>query len=126
MLGHTQKLGHAGEKSIYCFRKLLPEYEIFLDFYPNNGKPRQPGCLFPSDIVGSCSHGRSIQFFAESIETKTGFMAIECDTWEDYISKSCIGDLIPMGFLTPSTARGMFFLQTGEGPKFARYQKINY
>lgn len=112
---------------LLCFSPTRCELSLYFtaDFFPNNGKARQPGCVFPFDLIGGCSHGRSYQYFAESIESKRGFMALACRSWEDYISKNCIGDLVPMGFILPNSTRGTFFLQTGEGPKFARLEKIN-
>lgn len=106
LLGHNQNLGHA-------------------DFYPNGGKAAQPGCDFTSDFVGGCSHGRSYRYFAESIQTKNGFLSFECDSWEDYEAKRCEGDPVPMGESTPDEARGTYFLETSAGPRFARLVKIN-
>lgn len=106
LLGHNSNLGHA-------------------DFFPNGGKAAQPGCDFTSDFVGACSHGRSYRYFAESVVTRNGFMAFECNSWEDYGAKDCEGDPIPMGDPTPSSARGTFFLETTAGPRFARLVKIN-
>lgn len=106
MLGHNKNLGHA-------------------DFFPNGGKAAQPGCNFPSDFVGACSHGRSYRYFAESIQTKTGFMSFKCATWDDYQAKNCVGEPIPMGEATPNSANGTFFLETSGGPQFARYAKID-
>lgn len=105
MLGHNANLGHA-------------------DFFPNSGKAAQPGCDFRSDIVGGCSHGRSYRYFAESINTKNGFMAFECASWDDFNKKQCNGDPIPMGEMTPKNANGTYFLETLSGPQFAKYSKI--
>ncbi|KAG5864794.1 hypothetical protein JTB14_010647 [Gonioctena quinquepunctata] len=52
ILGFRKPLGHA-------------------DYYPNGGE-FQPGCT--ADVSGSCSHGRSYEYFAESILTG-GFKA---------------------------------------------------
>lgn len=106
MLGHNENLGHA-------------------DFFPNGGKAQQPGCNLIQDFVGSCSHGRSYLYFAESIYIKNGFMAFECPNWSDYAAKNCTGDPVPMGEITPNTARGTFFLETLAGPRYARLVKIN-
>jgi pancreatic lipase-related protein 2 len=106
MLGHSKKLGHA-------------------DFFPNNGKASQPGCDFQSDFVGACSHGRSYRYFAESINIRNGFLAFECGSWEDFNSKMCEGDPIPMGDATPPTSKGTFFLETTNGPRFSRLIRIN-
>lgn len=52
-------------------------------------------------------------------------MSFECESWEDYMEKKCPGDPIPMGDITPNTARGTYFLETTEGPRFSRFVKIN-
>lgn len=109
-------------------KSLLTENFVFnffshADFFPNNGRARQPGCIFPFDLIGGCSHGRSYQYFAESIESIDGFMSLQCNSWQDYVSRKCTGEIVPMGFITPNTTRGTFYLETNEGPKFARYQK---
>lgn len=106
ILGHSKNLGHA-------------------DFYPNGGKATQPGCDFASDFVGACSHGRSYRYFAESIRSRNGFMAFECKSWDDFTSKKCDGDPVPMGEPTPNTANGTYFLETTGGPRFAKLMKIN-
>ncbi|XP_076281158.1 pancreatic triacylglycerol lipase [Lasioglossum baleicum] len=41
------------------------------DFYANGGK-NQPGCS--NDLLGACSHGRSYEFFSESVENRKGFL----------------------------------------------------
>lgn len=107
--------------SFYYFGQASP----FSDFFPNGGKAAQPGCDFTSDFVGACSHGRSYRYFAESIATKNGFLAFECDSWGDYTEKKCEGDPIPMGDAVPSTANGTYFLETSNGPTYARLLKIN-
>jgi pancreatic lipase-related protein 2 len=107
MLGHKENLGH-------------------VDFWPNNGKARQPGCDIQSDFVGACSHGRSYRYYAESVFTKTGFLAFECESYDDFQAKKCDGDPIPMGDATPTFARGSYYLETSSGPeRFARFARIN-
>jgi hypothetical protein len=86
----------------------------------------QPGCDIRSDVFGACSHGRSYRYFAESITTKNGFMSMECGSWDDYSSKKCNEDPIPMGDSIPRTANGTYFLETGSGPQFAKFNKIFY
>lgn len=105
-LGHNKNLGHA-------------------DFFPNGGKATQPGCDFSSDFVGACSHGRSYRYFAESVFITNGFMAFECKSWDDFVSKNCNGDPLPMGEATPNTANGTYFLETTGGPRYAKMIKIN-
>ncbi|CAO1386453.1 unnamed protein product [Diamesa tonsa] len=106
LLGHNQNLGNA-------------------DFFPNGGQANQPGCDFTQDFIGACSHGRAYRYFAESIETKTGFISFECDSWDSYLSKDCNSDPIQMGESTPRTANGTYYLETTSGPTYSRFFKIN-
>ncbi|XP_047984824.1 pancreatic triacylglycerol lipase-like [Leguminivora glycinivorella] len=47
------------------------------DFYPNSGKPPQPGC----EISETCSHTRAYMYFSESIDNPTGFPACRSKNW---------------------------------------------
>lgn len=87
------------------------------DFFPNGGKPPQPGC--GSDIFGACSHSRAWQLFAESIGSDD-FKAVACGSYDEFLSGKC--DLSPktsMGEPTPSNARGTFYLNTSDSPPYA-------
>ncbi|KAL0266518.1 UNVERIFIED_CONTAM: hypothetical protein PYX00_009030 [Menopon gallinae] len=88
------------------------------DFYPNGGTPFQPGCCCIQEIVSACSHGRSHKYFAESILSKRAFQGVKCETWRNFKDKTCSTDLVPMGESTPTTARGVFFLQTNSEAPF--------
>ena len=55
------------------------------DFYPNGGI-KQSGC--GSDLLGSCSHGRSINFYVESLLT-SGFRSLLCDSYENFQRGLC-------------------------------------
>lgn len=101
ILGHIHNLGH-------------------VDFYPNSGKPAQPGCGQKEDLVGGCSHSRSYEYFAESITSKNSFMARKCDKWTDFIANNCDDVLVPMGDPTPRTSRGSYYLETLKGPTFGK------
>ncbi|KYN36866.1 Pancreatic lipase-related protein 2 [Trachymyrmex septentrionalis] len=57
-----------------------------IDFYPNGGQ-RQVGCGV--DLGGSCSHGRSYQYFAESITSHVGFLGRSCDNFSKFKSGLC-------------------------------------
>ncbi|GAB0095878.1 inactive pancreatic lipase-related protein 1 [Sergentomyia squamirostris] len=88
-----------------------------VDFYPNGGA-RQPNCsIFPfALILDSCSHGRSHQYYAESIFTDQ-FISYRCRSWAAYRAKQCSKGSIPMGHPVPNTARGIYYLETnGESP----------
>ncbi|XP_022212968.2 phospholipase A1-like [Drosophila obscura] len=54
-------------------------------FYPNGGKS-QPGCGV--DVTGSCSHGRSVLYYAEAI-TEDNFGTHKCHDYEAAVSKEC-------------------------------------
>ncbi|XP_022213061.2 LOW QUALITY PROTEIN: phospholipase A1-like [Drosophila obscura] len=54
-------------------------------FYPNGGKS-QPGCGV--DLTGSCSHGRSVTYYAEAV-TEDNFGTIKCHDYEAAVSKEC-------------------------------------
>ncbi|XP_030573757.1 phospholipase A1-like [Drosophila novamexicana] len=54
-------------------------------FYPNGGK-KQPGCGV--DATGSCSHGRSVTYYAEAV-TEDNFGSVKCGDYEDAVAKEC-------------------------------------
>ncbi|XP_060516287.1 phospholipase A1-like isoform X3 [Cylas formicarius] len=56
-----------------------------IDFWPNGGF-NQPGCDF--DIVGTCSHGRSHQYYTESL-LNDSFVSRQCDSYNNYIGGKC-------------------------------------
>ncbi|XP_065205843.1 lipase member H-like [Planococcus citri] len=59
------------------------------DFYANDGSC-QPGCKCSEP---SCSHGRALQIYAESVNSKTKFYAKKCDSETMWISiRKCTGD----------------------------------
>lgn len=58
-----------------------------LDFYPNYGKS-QPGCGI--DLTGACAHGRSFEFFSESITSSTGFWSNKCGSYTEIKQGNCI------------------------------------
>lgn len=76
ILGFKMPLGHAS-------------------FYPNRGT-QQPGC--GRDIFGICAHGRSYEFYLESVITPQ-FFAFECDTLENVLSGKCnvVNQVVQMG-----------------------------
>ncbi|KXJ72792.1 pancreatic lipase-related protein 2 [Aedes albopictus] len=71
-----------------------------LDFYPNGGF-NQPGCdqtlrkrkdgMWISSMFQffSCSHGRAIHLFTESIRSKCPFTAITCESYEQFLAGDC-------------------------------------
>ncbi|XP_047111831.1 pancreatic triacylglycerol lipase-like [Schistocerca piceifrons] len=88
-----------------------------IDFYPNGGSSK-PGCGI--DAGGVCSHGRSTEFFAESITTATGFNAHQCGSWNDYSSGSCDGNPTAlMGETVSTSASGTYYLATASSSPYA-------
>lgn len=58
------------------------------DFFFNGGV-KQPGC--GPDILGSCSHARATDYYAESI-LSSGFRAVACSSYEEYKNGDCSGN----------------------------------
>lgn len=102
VLGYFSDIGHA-------------------DFYPNGGVPSQPGCFGLPQIIEGCSHGRSWQYYAESIKFRNAFLADKCNSWDSFRQGNCNDSIkVPMGLSTPSTVRGVYYLVTDHSPPFAR------
>lgn len=74
-----------------------------VDFYPNGGRDN-PGCDAPMDYYIdqekgsffwgvqqflSCNHVRSHQYMTESIKTRTPFLAVTCESYEDFQEGRC-------------------------------------
>ncbi|KAK9889977.1 hypothetical protein WA026_008788 [Henosepilachna vigintioctopunctata] len=101
LLGFFDPLGHA-------------------DFYPNGGKYAQPGCMF--DVIGSCSHGRSYQYLADSISNSgQKFWAYKCENYSVFQRRECFNNEISfMGTLEPDRrANGSYYLQTHSSAPYA-------
>ncbi|XP_069687352.1 lipase member H-like [Periplaneta americana] len=60
-----------------------------VDFYPNGGLRPQPGC--DNDVTGSCSHGKSVSYFINSILNEKAYPAVECLSLEEAESGTCTG-----------------------------------
>ncbi|XP_075151228.1 pancreatic triacylglycerol lipase [Haematobia irritans] len=89
------------------------------DFYPNGGNPPQPGCTELNQIFTGCSHGRSYEYYAESINSEKGFYALPCNSLLEIKGNNCTGNKILMGDPTPRTAQGIYYLKTSDKPTFA-------
>jgi len=98
------------------------------DFYPNGGQT-QPGCsplrtleqpTSGDETKLGCDHSRAVSYYAESITSTAGFRAIKCETYEEFQSGSCEENEAQfMGEPTPSTTRGIFYLETNAASPFA-------
>ncbi|XP_014275639.1 pancreatic lipase-related protein 2 [Halyomorpha halys] len=85
------------------------------DYYPNGGQ-EQPGCSWFD--FGSCNHGRSHQFFAESIIESHEFPAQSCLSM-DFGKGECVDKGALMGY--PATKRfiGIFYSVTNSEYPFS-------
>jgi len=90
-----------------------------VDFYVNAGED-QPGC---NNYTFACDHGRSHEYVTEGISNAGKFMATKCENFnpptdDTYDIKKCEGgtDQIPMGYHTPATASGQYYLETNYVP----------
>ncbi|KAK0077617.1 hypothetical protein PV325_003663 [Microctonus aethiopoides] len=86
------------------------------DFYPNYGRRMQPGCpliFMPLSEDDFCSHHLSWVFFAESVLNDTSFMAVKRSE-----NKNSCNEQVVMGYSTPTTARGDYFLTTASKPPY--------
>ncbi|KAH8378159.1 hypothetical protein KR093_009728 [Drosophila rubida] len=93
-----------------------------VDFYPNKGV-RQPNCGSPDNIdTHECYHLRSVEYYAESIHSPTKFWAFRCVDLYGYVVSECKpnGELEQLGYHTPHTARGNYFLTTNAQAPYAR------
>ncbi|XP_011500288.1 PREDICTED: pancreatic triacylglycerol lipase-like [Ceratosolen solmsi marchali] len=92
-----------------------------VDFYPNGGSFRQPGC--PVLLTQYCSHARSHQYMGESIINPAGFPALECNGWMEFKSGKCDknkNQIIYMGEKLEMNTRGIYFLETNVESPYGR------
>ncbi|KAK3924946.1 Pancreatic triacylglycerol lipase [Frankliniella fusca] len=94
-----------------------------LDFWPNSGRPLQPGCQLLSAYV-FCSHHRSWWFFSESVNNETAFPAVKCSSWNDFEEGECpvnATNIAYLGYKLPIGAQvGDYYLRTNDASPFAR------
>ncbi|KAL9703750.1 hypothetical protein quinque_007268 [Culex quinquefasciatus] len=89
-----------------------------VDLYVNYGK-KQPGCL-----TESCSHGRSIEFFMESLAKDCkGFWGARCDDYNELKTKTCynLKQQALMGGDPPryENEKGIYVVVTSVDPPYA-------
>lgn len=80
-----------------------------IDFYPNGGLPFQPGCSV--DLV--CSHGRSFEYYAESIVKPTAFLGTYCESLLAYELGQCDNNIkLYMNGNISTSERGSYYMKT--------------
>ncbi|KAM3964284.1 pancreatic lipase-related protein 2 [Aphomia sociella] len=90
------------------------------DFYPNQGQSAQPGCEGAMvKYTGYCSHGRSYEYFYESIDEKVKFNSYPCDNWERFDKKECKTNATLMGYPAIVHNVGDYFLYTKNESTYA-------
>ncbi|XP_020284166.1 hepatic triacylglycerol lipase-like isoform X1 [Pseudomyrmex gracilis] len=110
-----------------------------VDFYPNGGKRRQPGCDLKSIVrtvkenfrkvvnqLITCGHNRAWRYYVESVGNPYGFPASRCPKWSPEIpGASCLWKPEAyMGFVASSTYRGKFYLSTNAQSPYAKNSTI--
>ncbi|XP_023246559.1 pancreatic triacylglycerol lipase-like [Copidosoma floridanum] len=96
-----------------------------VDFYPNAGVAVQPGCCCMPELIDACSHGRSYQYFTESINSNVGLRAKQCENWDKYMAGDCDNEkIILLGEHVDKSARGSYFLRTRSESPYAYVKDI--
>jgi len=90
-----------------------------IDFYPNGGTAKQPGCE-GEDFGLGCSHSRGPDFMTETINSEVGFVALECGSIEDFEAGLCDDATTNlMGEPVDPSKKGTFYLRTNSDPPYA-------
>ncbi|XP_023954017.1 pancreatic lipase-related protein 2-like isoform X2 [Bicyclus anynana] len=101
-----------------------PDRTGHVDFWPNDGTAKQPGCLpftLPLTVENFCSHWRSWLYWAESVEGGE-FVARKCDNYDDFLRGKCSGNGY-MGLAATPNMRGNYYLRTATREPFALGEK---
>ncbi|XP_065165077.1 phospholipase A1-like [Atheta coriaria] len=99
-LGYLSSLGHA-------------------DYWANGGGQRQPGCGV--DPFGYCAHTRSVELFAESINSRA-FRSLKCDSYEEFKNGGCDNNQVSIygGINIDFDATGDFYYETNAESPYAQ------
>ncbi|KAL7736975.1 hypothetical protein ACLKA6_008834 [Drosophila palustris] len=98
------------------------------DFYPNGGRPLQPGCARQEiannrwlGIIIGCSHQRAWEYFVESIGQPLAFPTDSCEP-SPYFNNCRIGYARAyMGYGADPRLRGKFYLETNDAKPFGKH-----
>ncbi|CAG9760473.1 unnamed protein product [Ceutorhynchus assimilis] len=90
-----------------------------VDFYFNGGSV-QPGC-WGTDNFFSCNHHRAPLYYAESINSDTGFYGWRCTSYFDFLAGRCPTNEIQvkLGESTKKDVFGTYMVITAPSPPFA-------
>ncbi|XP_044736013.1 pancreatic lipase-related protein 2-like [Chrysoperla carnea] len=90
-----------------------------VDFYPNGGTARQPGCSRLTPYL--CSRGRSHEYYTESINTNN-FLATRCTSWKSYKKGKCDETKrVVMGFhINTKATEGKYYLRTNKREPYSK------
>lgn len=97
---------------------LTSVYMVFVVFLINRKEEAlQPGC---DDII--CSHKRAYQYYAESVYPTNdyAFLGIQCSSLADLDAGRCMGKRYPMGYATPPTQTGEYYLRTNDRTPYGK------
>lgn len=90
-----------------------------IDFYPNGGSS-QAGCVV--DVGGVCSHPRSFEYFAESINSAAKFWGVQCNNYNNFLKGGCKSNAraVMGGQKTSFRDKGTYYLNTNSKAPFAQ------
>ncbi|CAH1975500.1 unnamed protein product [Acanthoscelides obtectus] len=92
-----------------------------VDFWPNGGGPKQPGCSFVERTQNGslnelvfCEHYRSYRLFARTVTDPHRYLASRCSSYAKYLTGACsFNDRVFLGMDVDRRARGNYYIYTG-------------
>ncbi|EDW88949.2 uncharacterized protein Dyak_GE19008 [Drosophila yakuba] len=98
-----------------------------VDFYLNMGVS-QPNCGPVNQMeTHFCYHNRAADYYAESISSTSGFYGFHCPNFKSFATGICVPqqNIQLMGFHVHPEARGRYFLETNNGPPYAKGENFS-
>lgn len=71
-----------------------------------------------------CSHSRAVDYYKESILSPVGFYGTSCDSYFAFLIGLCEKEEVIAGDSCPSTARGVYFVNTKNNAPFALGRRL--